>query len=309
MDLYQTLHSMLPDVDIYQNHPLAPYTTLKIGGPAQVFVQAKTYDQFISILKLVRQLINQNLLSLDQVFILGAGSNLLVSDQGFPGLVIKNSASGLNFTSGQVTADSGTPLPFLITQTLSQSLTGLEYFAYIPANLGGAIYSNIHGVNQAQFSDYLDSIQVFDLKTGQTSTLTANSLSWDYDTSHFQSNPNLIILSAALRLYPQDPSPAQHLYQQTLSQKSQNQPMNSAGCVFKNPPGFFAGQIIDELGWKGKTIGDAQICPTHANFIVNNGQATAQNYLDLAKAVQADVFQKKGIKLDFEIKLVGDFSL
>ncbi len=308
-NLFSSLKSLLPTLDPKRHHPLFPYTTLKIGGPADIFVPAQNIDQFISIVKLVHQLIDQKLLSSDQFLILGHGSNLLISDYGFPGLVVQNSASEIDFLpNSQVRASSGTPLSKLITATLDHQLTGLENFAYIPATVGGAIYSHIHGVSQTQFSDFLDSIDVFDLNSGRRTTILPSRYRWGYDLSPFQTNPNLIILSAIFNLKSQDSTTAQKTCQTIISQKSAVQPPNSAGCVFKNPPNLSAGQIIDQLGWKGKTVGQAQVSPTHANFIVNLGGATAQNYLDLARAVQTDVFQKRGIKLEFEIKLIGRFD-
>ncbi|MFA4826678.1 MAG: hypothetical protein WC596_00250 [Candidatus Shapirobacteria bacterium] len=291
--LFSKLKLKFSDYQIFQNHPLAPYTTLKIGGPADIFIDTPTIDQFTSILNFIYET------SQLPLTILGNGSNVLISDQGIRGLVIRH----LN------------PLQAIIQQTLAQNLVGLENFAYIPASLGGAIVSNIHGFDKTNFNQYLDTITVFNLNTGQTENLKASELTWGYDQSEFQSKPHLIILSATFNLKPGDGTTAKQKYDEIVKNKTQTQPFNSAGCVFKNPPAqtakLSAGQLIDSLGWKGKSVGGAQVSPLHANFIVNNNPATAgaaKDFYTLATSIQSDVLAKTGIHLDFEIKLLGNFS-
>jgi UDP-N-acetylmuramate dehydrogenase len=321
---YSKLKLKFPNYQIFQNHPLAPYTTLKIGGPADIFIDTPTIDQFTSILNFVyesKAIIGEvnnfsahsersptnvgepegsahcknSLMSQLPLTILGNGSNVLISDQGIRGLVIRH----LN------------PLRTIIQQALDQNLVGLENFAYIPASLGGAIVSNIHGFDKTNFNEYLDTITVFNLKTGQTENLKASKLSWGYDQSEFQSRPHLIILSATFNLKSGDGISAKLKYDDIVKTKTQTQPFNSAGCVFKNPPAttakLSAGQIIDSLGWKSKSVGGAQVSPLHANFIVNTGSATASDFYTLTTSIQSDVLAKTGIHLDFEIKLLGQF--
>ena len=308
--LFSELKSKFPDYQIFQNHPLAPYTTLKIGGPADIFIDTPTIDQFTSILNFVYQK-NPSKSPLDRgdfhqtapcpvkgrdgegfLTVLGNGSNVLISDQGLRGLVIRH----LN------------PLQAIIQQTLAQNLVGLENFAYIPASLGGAIVSNIHGFDKTNFNKYLDTITVFNLKTGQTENLEASKLTWGYDQSEFQSKPHLIILSATFHLQKGDGITARQKYDEIVKNKAQTQPLNSAGCVFKNPKDLSAGKIIDDLGWKTKSVGGAQVSPLHANFIVNTGETTAKDFYTLATSIQSDVLAKTGINLEFEIKLLGNFS-
>lgn len=311
--LYQQLLKEFPSYTIYKDHPLAPYTTLKIGGPADIFIDLSTPDQIISILNLVYK--TPLLFSPSKgeskpspsflkggagggFHILGTGSNVLISDSGLRGLVIRYS----------------NPLQAVIQQTLSQNLVGLETFAYIPASLGGAIYSNIHGVDKTNFNQYLNTITVYDLtslraeRSNPIKTLKASDLNWAYDYSEFQDKPNLIILSATFNLQKGDTTAAKTKYSEIIQNKSLTQPMNSAGCVFKNPPNDSAGRIIDhELGLKGKTIGGAQISPLHANFIVNTGHCTAKDYLSLVRFVQSAAKSKLNLDLELEIKLLGEF--
>ena len=296
------IKTALPDINIHLNHPLAPYTTINIGGPAQIFVHTTSPHQFISIIKLV----HTN--NLNPITILGQGSNTLISDHGLPGLVIKNSGNHIDIKHQLATISSGTSLGWAINHLLDHNLTGLETFGYIPASIGGAIFSNIHGFDKSNFSQFIDTIDVFDLKSGQQKTLKVTDLKWGYDYSPFQSLPHLIITAATFKLQKGDADLARQTLANIIKTKSATQPANSLGCVFKNPDHDSAGHIIDSLGLKGKTTGGAQISPLHANFIINTGAATATDYYQLARQIQQTVKTKTGIMLEFEIKLLGQFN-
>ena len=345
--LQKRITQQLPDIDVHLHHSLAPYTTLKIGGPANLFVHPTSSQQFISLIKLLHQS-TSNL-----PFIIGHGSNLLISDSGIPGIVIKNSSQKifiqkplknpidtsprisphrslhhrslyldfetLNYDesdSPQITVkiSSGTPLYYALDYLLDHHITGFQWFAGIPASIGGAIYSNTHG-GHYHISDLLDSIKIFNYKTGKVQTLSKKDLSWAYDQSPFQKNPHLIILSATFILYRGNSTKAKQVATKWAQQKSKVQPRNSAGSVFKNPPlpackkiwghQKSAGWIIDQLNLKNKAVGGAKVSPKHANFIVNTGSATATDYLKLIRFIQKKVKQKFGLKLQLEIKLFG----
>ncbi|MBP9817422.1 FAD-binding protein [Candidatus Shapirobacteria bacterium] len=359
MSLYDDLRLKLPQLDIRQNSPLAPYTTLRIGGPAECLVVVTKQSELFSILKFISQQIVDCKLKIEDFRILGKGSDLVISDSGLPGLTIINRASQIHIhpkvemingstkndkfspistqrnenepekyldfgkidydESGLptqlVTLQAGTPLPFAINQLLNEGLTGLQWFAYIPGTVGGAVYQNIHG-GKYHFSDYIDSIKTFNLKTGKTQLFKKTDLNWHYETSFFQSNYHLIILSATLRLFRGDANLARQVTTAWIAQKTKVQPMNSAGSVFANPSPEIcqkiwgeqksAGWIIDhELGWKGKAIGGAQISPLHSNFIVNTGTATAKDYHSLVKQIIAEVKTRFDFELIPEIKFLG----
>jgi len=356
--LASLLQSQIPDLEIHLRHPLAPYTTLKIGGPADLFLHPKTTNHFISILNLIYQNPSPNDKSnpVDEVnnfsarseresatadepegsehrknsltsqpgfpvTILGHGSNVLISDTGIRGLVIKNDSADIDFTNAPlVKVSSGTPLNYLINQTLDHGLLGLEEFAYIPGTIGGAIAGNIHGVNNHHFSDFITSVTMY----GSTDVSTPSSVS----TPPVASNPPAISLCATLKLIPGDPAAAKTKVKTIIAAKSAIQPLNSAGCVFVNPEDSLppaaldqlaqkaglpavalakAGKLLDDLGWKGRSVGGAQVSPLHANFIVNQNHATATDFYTLITQIQADVLAKTGISLVPEIRLLGDF--
>lgn len=286
-------------MEIYHQHPLASYTTVKIGGPADTLIITDNTDEFIEVLK-----------NNSHPTILGNGSNTLISDSGIRGTVIKNRSQNIDYLpNNQIKVDSGVQLPFLISDTIKHSLSGLEEFAYIPSTIGGAIYGNIHGTNNHNFDRFITEIEVFDLISNSIKTINPQDLKWAYDTSEFKSNPNLIILSATIQLIPGDFPSSQQIVSDIISKKIQVQSMNSLGSVFKNPKNDFAGRIIDqELHLKGFQIGDAQISPKHGNFILNLGHATATDYYNVIKKVQLDAKTKLNLNLEPEIIFLGDFS-
>ena len=336
--------------DFQSNTPLTPFNTLHLGGNAQYLFIAAKQSQLFDVLKFASA-------HPDLPFhLLGLGSNVIISDDGLPGLTVINKAIGIkvfpkvylsnNFSitytqrkenepdkyldfskidydesslsSQEVVIQSGTPLPFAISQTISLGLTGLQWFSYIPGTIGGAVFQNVHG-GKYHFSDYIVSVKVFDLTTGKTSIFKKSDLSWKYETSFFLQNPHLIILSVRLRLFKGDTNLAKQVSSAWTIQKSKVQPMNSAGSVFANPPLEICqkiwgeqkstGWIIDhELNLKGFAIGDAQISEKHSNFIVNRSHATASDYFALVKHIQNLVHSRFAFDLIPEVKFLGKFN-
>jgi UDP-N-acetylmuramate dehydrogenase len=310
-NVFSDLKNHFSDLEIYQNHPLAPYTTVKIGGPADIFIRTKDSDEFLNVLEFLDKDI--------PVTILGNGSNTLISDSGIRGVIVKNDADEMEILPHhRVKVNSGAQLSAFINFTLIHRLLGLEEFAYIPSTLGGAILGNIHGIDKNNFSHLLESIEVFDLNSRTPKTFLVSDLDWNYDYSSFQDNSNWIIISAILKLTPGNSTPALARVQEIIQKKSVNQPMNSLGSVFKNPTEtqclpFWgerkaAGWIIDqELHALGKTFAYAQISPNHGNFIINFSSATAKDYLELITWIQSQMQIKFGFEFELEIKLLGLF--
>ena len=213
---------------------------------------------------------------------MGNGSNLLISDSGLRGIVIKNDSNEIEILpNNQVKAASGVQLSQLINFTLDNNLVGLEEFAYIPSTVGGAIAGNIHGDDKHLFSQFIVSVEKI----------------------------NNFIISSIIQLTLGDSTLAKQKVIDIIQKKSAVQSMNSLGSVFKNNPNQDpSGMIIDQkLNLKGYSIGDAQISPLHANFIVNNGHATATDYFKLVKFIQTQAQEKLGITLEPEIKFLGQF--
>lgn len=274
--VYLDLKTNFPNLEIYKNHTLAPYTTVKIGGPADIFIHTQSSNEFLDIITST-----YDLSPTINITILGNGSNTLISDSGLRGIVIKNDSNKMEILNeNKIKVSSGTQLSHLINYSLDHNLLGLEEFAYIPSTVGGAIAGNIHGV-RGHFSDYVDSIEKYE----------------DF------------VISAILKLTPGDSTQAKIEAQEIIQKKSQIQSMLSLGSVFKNPEGKDpAGMIIDQqLNLKGYSIGDAQISPTHGNFIINTGHATAKDYLALINLIQSQMQTKFGFQFELEIKLLGEF--
>jgi len=266
------LKNNFPKLKIYQNHPLAAYTTVKIGGPADIFIHTQSSNEFLDILKYT---------SNQQLTVLGNGSNVLISDSGIRGIIIKNSSQEIKILSdNKIKVSSGTQLPYLIKFTLDHNLLGLEEFAYIPSTVGGAVAGNIHGVC-GHFSDYIESIEKY----------------------------NNIVISTNLKLNYGNSETAKNEVKKIIKKKSLVQSINSLGSVFKNPEGKDpAGMIIDQqLKLKGYSIGEAQISSKHGNFIINNGNATAKDYLALINLIQSKTQEILGFQFELEIKLLGKF--
>ncbi|MDO8601103.1 MAG: UDP-N-acetylmuramate dehydrogenase [bacterium] len=270
------IKKLLPS--IRENVSLASYTSFKIGGPARYFFLAKNKDDLLKAVMAAKEL---NL----PFFILGGGSNLLVSDKGYKGLVIKTGESLSSYV-----------------------LKGLEWAAGIPGTIQGAVYGNA-GAFGKSMKDAVESVEVFDLKTGGIKVFKNRDCKFAYRTSIFKKNKNLIIVSVKIVDEAKVSSPriTGARIKEYLNYKKDTQPLNfpSAGSVFKNPAGFSAGELIEKCGLKGKKIGQAAISEKHANFIVNLGKGKAKDVVGLIKLIKAKVKNKFKINLEEEIQFLG----
>lgn len=296
------------------DEPLARHTTFRIGGPAELFVTAHSEEELLALVTLARAQ------GMDFV-LLGAGSNVLVSDRGVRGLVIVNRTSETYVISrreeaARIHAASGVLLTRLARQAAQWGLGGLEWAVGIPGTVGGAIVQNA-GAHGASMADAV--LQVRAVPLGWTGdevapihTLSREELSLGYRTSRFRGRGSEaareIILSAQLELSPRPQEELRTTMADYISRRRETQPwLPSAGSVFKNPPGDYAARLIEEAGLKGLRQGDAMVAPEHANFIVNVGSARASDVKALIDRVQAVVEQRLGVELELEIQLVGDW--
>jgi UDP-N-acetylmuramate dehydrogenase len=285
--------------------PMAAYTRFKVGGPADLLAQPRTREELTGLLGAASRL------SLP-VTIVGGGCNLLVSDQGIRGLVVVTTRmrSGIRTETrpdGKVHLfmEAGERLSTVCTHAVRHGLAGLEFCAGIPGTMGGAVIMNAGTANRG-IGDLVHSLDLLDLTTMDVYTLQKKDLAFSYRRLNLK---NQLILGITLVLSAGDPSQIRQTYNQILTRKQTNQPMDlpSAGCFFKNPdPDQPAGRLIEEAGLKGKTIRGAQVSPVHANYIVNLGHATCKDILALKQHIQQIVWDRYRIVLETEVISTGD---
>lgn len=290
---------MFEALNVETNVPLAAFTTLKIGGPAKYFLRAKKKSDVLAGLSEARQ---NNL----PVFILGGGSDILVHDLGFPGLVIKMENNQIDITGTMLTAGSGTLLNAAINFAVRSGLAGLEFATGVPATVGGAVWANL-GTRNSDISTVIARVHFLD-ENLEEQTFSAKECQFGYRDSIFKHKRFTIIeVDFALTPGDKDSLRSQMVELSKLKKIEQNVGEDTAGCAFRNPPDSnkTAAQHIDELGLKGYKIGGAQISNQHANFIVNTGEATADNVVQLISYIKQQVRDKHGIQLMEEIEYTG----
>ena len=255
---------------IQKNISLAPYTTFRIGGLARYFFVAETKEDLIRAVNLAQE---KDL----PFFILGGGSNLLVSDEGYDGLAVKAQNEKCKAQNNIIKAEAGTKLGDLVKFSIDNNLTGLEWAIGIPGTVGGAVRTNA-----SCFGGEMKNLVKKTEKIGD------------------------IILSVELELKKGNSLESRKMIKEIIKKRKESQPIEypSSGCIFKNPPGQFAGQLIDQLGLKGKKIGGAMISDKHANFIINPGDAKARDVLKLINLVKEKVKEKYQIELVEEIQIL-----
>jgi len=298
MHVYNLLQKELSG-KIIQNESLANHTTFKIGGEADYFFIAQNNDSLMKAVKIAHDL---NL----PFFILGGGSNLLVSDKGFRGLVIKVQSSKLKVQSDKIIADAGVSLSKLVDLSIKNELSGLEWAIGIPGTVGGAVRGNI-GAFGKEIAQVVKNVKTLSISHNITIEQYSNTaIRFSYRDSIFKHNKD-IILSVEFELKNGNKEKSRNVIQGYLLERKESQPLDclGAGCIFKNPRDKSAGELIDSAGLKGKKIGNAQISEKHANFIINLGNARAEDVIRLIEIIQEKVLGEFGIKLEFEIELVG----
>lgn len=275
------------------------YTSFRIGGPADLLVRPSTIDQAFRIFTLCRETDCAS-------FILGKGSNLLVSDEGFRGIVIYTGGiQGISFDGDSlVECAAGTSLSAVCRFALEHSLEGLEFAYGIPGSAGGAAYMNA-GAYGGEMKDVLSSCSHIDPLSG-FGQLSGDELQLGYRSSAYCRN-GFMITTLSLRLNKGDKRSIKAKMDELMRKRSEKQPLQlpSAGSVFKRPEGYYAGALIEECGLKGKRIGGAMVSEKHAGFIVNTGNATSADVRGLIALITETVYKEKGVAMETEIKLIG----
>ena len=296
-----TLYAKLGD-KVKENIPLAPYTSARIGGPADIFLMADTSSELARIVKL--------LWKNDMPFtLLGGGSNVLVSDKGVRGVVVLNRAKGVKFVTGDqpsVKAESGVVFSNLANRCASKGLAGLEWAAAVPGTVGGAVYGNA-GAFGGDVSGDLISAELLTMEGKET--FTVDQFEYGYRTSVLKRGElKAMVLSAEFALINSTKDDVTVKIQQFSAHRKATQPPGaSMGSMFKNPEGTYAGKLIEDAGLKGTRIGNAEISPLHGNFFINHENTKAEDIRALIELVQKTVKEKQGVELELEIELVGEW--
>jgi UDP-N-acetylmuramate dehydrogenase len=291
--------------------PLAPYTTFRIGGPADVLYDATTDDELASAIVAARQ-------ADVPCFVLGLGANILIGDLGVRGLVVRNIARRVTaLGGGRVRAESGVVVADLIKWSVAAGLAGLEHYVGIPSTVGGAVWQNLHFLSPAPERDRTmfieEVVESVDLlgPDGARSTADRKAMAFGYDVSRLHTSGE-VALAVTFALAPGDPATMHRVMQENLSWRGSRHPWleyhPSAGSIFRKIEGVGAGRLIDQCGLKGRRIGGAQISHIHANIMVNLGEATAADVRALIALAQHSVAERFGQHLTPEIGFIGEFS-
>jgi len=302
------------------DEPLAKHTYFKLGGPADLLYEAKTTQEFVSA-------VQSAILYKIPYLVIGGGSNILVTEAGFRGLVIKNRSTQIQlkgFAGGVdkgkldlkeaiVQADSGVPANLLIRYTLDQGLSGLEDMLGLPGTVGGAVYNNSHHLDKL-FGDHIIEVEAID-REGKIKKYGQKELDFDYDYSIFHKTKEAIV-TTSFQLKRGDKTQLWKIANAAVKRRSTTQPLGvpSSGCMFKNIPladkmrlGVATpsvGYLIDKAGLKGLQVGGASVSQVHANFVVNDGTATSDDVLALIKQIQTEIKAKYGVNLELEVIVI-----
>lgn len=287
---------------VEQNIPLKDKTSFRIGGPARFYVKARTEGEIIEILSRCRE-------RGEPVFILGKGANVLISDSGWPGLVLDISEYSEMYWQGScAVCQSGALLHTLVRETVEKGLCGIERLAGIPGTVGGALVMNAGAFKQT-VSDCLVSVKGIDCDDCKISEKAKSELDFGYRTSSFKEK-RTILLEATFEFLEGKKDTLRSTYREIIRKRNERQPLDKPNCgsVFKNPRGDYAAALIDTCGLAGHRIGGAMVSEKHANFIVNISDASASDVRKLIAYIQERVYRKHGILLEPEVVFAGEFE-
>ena len=308
-EIAEALSRVLEPERLHLRAPLAPYTTFRIGGPADVLFEATSADELAAAVTLAR--------TLDiPWFVLGLGANILVSDHGVRGLVIRNRATAHTLgDDGILWTESGAVVQDLVLETVRRGWSGLEHYIGIPSTVGGALWQNLHFLSPAPerertmfIAEPFRSCEILS-EDEERLEVGPEYVKFGYDDSVFHHRRD-VVLSARFQLEKRDPADLHRILQENLSWRGSRHPWlavhPSAGSIFKKIEGIGAGRLIDQCGLKGFRIGDAQISHIHANNLVNLGHATAADVRAVIAHAQQTVFERFGHRLETEIGFIGE---
>ena len=283
-----------------KNAQMSGYTSFKIGGPADLLALPTTKEELAGLLQCVRR-------EKEPLTIMGNGSNLLVRDKGIRGLVIKlgNGLKNMTWDGTILTAEAGVSLAAVSQKAASLDLTGLEFAVGIPGSLGGAVFMNA-GAYNGEMKNVVESILVLN-ENGKLLSYNKSKLNFGYRHSSIQGTTDIVV-EVKLTMLKGNPTAIKADMDDFTQRRITKQPIDlpSAGSMFKRPKGYYAAALIDEAGLRGYRVGDAQVSEKHTGFVVNVGKATAQDVLQLIKDVQDKVFAHCGVRLEPEVRIIGE---
>jgi UDP-N-acetylmuramate dehydrogenase len=309
-DALQHVATVLAGPRLTRNAPLAPFTTFRIGGPADLLFEADDADALATAILTARR-------AEVPYFVLGLGANVLVADKGFRGLVIRNAASHFRFDDdGRLWVESGAVMAKLIPEAVRRGWSGLEHYVGIPSTVGGAIWQNLHFLSPAPerertmfIAEVFESAELL-TEESERRTVDVDYMGFGYDDTILHHRRD-VVLAATFRLERRDPAVMHRIMQENLSWRGARHPWlewhPSAGSIFKKIEGIGAGRLVDQCGLKGFRMGDAQISHIHANIMVNLGQATSTDVIALIRHAQTTVREQLGHELEPEIGFIGEF--
>lgn len=302
MGLHEELCGILGSENVLKEEPMKDHTTFRVGGPADWLVTPTEEEQIRDVV---------NLLRAEKVpyYVMGNGSNLLVGDKGYRGVIIQlgKNLSQIRMTEeGVLYAQAGALLSKIAAEAFAQSLTGFEFASGIPGTLGGAVMMNAGAYGGEMKHVLKDALAL--TADGELRVLPVEQMALGYRTSIFAQNGD-IVLSAQIRLQPGNPEEIRAYMDELKEKRMTKQPLEypSAGSTFKRPEGYFAGKLIEDTGLRGFQVGGAQVSEKHCGFVINKGQATAADILSLIEQVSDRVEAKFGVRLEPEVKRIGEF--
>lgn len=296
-----TLDDLAGEGLVRRDQPLGLLTTYKFGGPAAWYAEVHDIDQLVVVLGAAGSI---------PVFVLGRGSNVVVADKGYAGLVIRLAGefNDVEVVDEIARAGAGVSLPRLARACVAESRGGLEFYVGIPGSVGGAVVMNAGG-HGSDTAAWLIEARILNTLTGDISIEGPQALELGY--RHSRLSPTDVVLGASFTTIPQSRREGERIMREITSWRKANQPGGTfnAGSVFKNPPGDAAGRLIDSCGLKGFSLGGASVSERHANFFVADDEATARDVFDLVMEVRRVVGERTGVTLEPEIRFIGDFGV
>lgn len=301
MGLYEELYGILGEENVLRDEPMRNHTTFRVGGPADWFVTPEEEEQVREIIQVLRK---ENI----PYYVIGNGSNLLVGDKGFRGVIIQlyKKMSRIRVTDNTIYAQAGALLSKIAAEALNNELTGLEFASGIPGTLGGAVMMNA-GAYGGEMKHVLKSALVL-TSEGGFKALPVEQMELGYRSSVFSQNGD-IVLSAEMELKPGNQEEIRAYMDELKEKRVSKQPLEypSAGSTFKRPEGYFAGKLIQDAGLQGFQVGGAQVSEKHCGFVINKENATAADILSLIEQVSEKVEAVFGVRLEPEVKRIGEF--